>query len=284
MKPWKDRQGRFAPLKAVTLALVLLPGLLAGWWLATGQMGAKPLTATLHFTGLWAVRLLLVTLAITPLRLITGLGKLLSIRRMLGVAALGYTLIHFGLYILDQKFDLARVGLEIVLRFYLAIGFLSLLAMAALGATSFDSSIRRLGAARWNRLHALVYPLTLLGLWHGALQSKIDVSEHAIMTGLFLVLMGARGLRRLGQPLDPARLLGLALAGALATIAIEAAWYALVTGVPAARILAANITPGLQPRPALVVGMLSIGLPVLAFLAPRLRRAGGPGLVAQRGS
>ncbi len=111
------------------------------------------------------------------------------------VSALAYALIHLGLYVFDLKFDLVKVASEIVLRFYLTIGFMALLAMAAMGATSFDSSIRRLGAERWNRLHSLIYPLALLSLWHGALQSKIDASEHIVMTGLFLALLAARFMR-----------------------------------------------------------------------------------------
>ncbi|MCA1952525.1 MAG: sulfoxide reductase heme-binding subunit YedZ [Hyphomicrobiales bacterium] len=276
MLPWTDRQGRFAPLKAVVLVAVLLPGLVIAARLMTGGLGAKPVTAALHETGLWSLRLLLVTLAVTPLRLITGWGRVLAVRRMLGVAALGYALVHLGLYVFEQGFDLLRVASEIARRFYLTIGFLSLLAMAALGATSFDSAIRRLGAARWNRLHALIHPLTLLALWHGALQAKIDIFEHAVMTGIFLALISLRLMRRAGVPLDPPRLLALVPVAMAATMALEYLWYALATGVPADRILAANFIEGLQPRPALVVGMLVTSLPVLAILVVLCQRSRVP--------
>lgn len=266
--PLFDRQRRFSPLKALTLALCLLPGLWIGWRLATGGMGAKPITAALHETGLWSVRLLLLTLLITPLRAMTGQNRLLIIRRMLGVSALAYALIHLGLYVFDLKFDLVKVASEIVLRFYLTIGFLALLAMAAMGATSFDSSIRKLGAERWNRLHSLIYPLALLSLWHGALQSKIDASEHIVMTGLFLALLGARFLRRRGW-LTPLALLGLAVVTALGTAAVEYGWYALATRVPADRVLAANLMAELAPRPAHIAGLITLLLPIVAWLTPR---------------
>lgn len=282
MLPWTDRQGRLSALKAGTLALVLLPGLWIAWKLATGQMGSKPITAALHETGLWSLRLLLVTLAVTPLRLIAGWGKILSVRRMLGVSALGYALFHFVLFVVDQKYDLVRVGIEIALRFYLTIGFLSLAAMIALGTTSFDSAIRRMGAARWNRLHMLVYPLTLLALWHGALQSKIDISEHAVMTGVFLALAGVRLIRRAGVPLDPLRLLALVPVAMVATAGLEYLWYALATGVPADRVFAANFMAGLQPRPALGVGMIAMSLPLVALFASMTRKEGAPGRLANR--
>lgn len=272
---WNDRKGQFSPLKAITLALVCLPAL----WLAIqnslGGLGAKPIEVALHETGLWATRLLLVTLLITPFRLITGQNQALLVRRMIGVAALAYTLIHFALYIVDQRFDLIKVASEIVLRFYLTIGAISLIAMVALGATSTDGMIRRMGAQAWNRLHLLVYPLTLLGLWHGALQSKINISEAAVMTGLFLALMGVRAMRRRFR-MTVLPLLGLAVVAALVTAGLEAAWYGLATGIPPERILAANLMIDLQPRPALVVGMIASSLPLLALLARWLPGARPP--------
>ncbi len=133
---WNDRKGEFSPLKAITLALVCLPGLWVAFKLASGTMGAKPIEAALHETGLWSVRLLLITLAITPFRLITGYNRIILIRRMLGVAAFAYLVIHFGLYLFDQKFDLWRVASEIVLRFYLTIGFVGLVAPSTRAASS----------------------------------------------------------------------------------------------------------------------------------------------------
>lgn len=279
--PIFDRQGRFSALKASVLLAVILPGLWIGWRLAFDQMGAKPITTALHETGLWSVRLLLVTLLISPLRAITGQNRLIQIRRMLGVSALAYAMIHFGLYIFDLKIDLVKVATEIVLRFYLTIGFIAFAAMTALGATSFDSSIRKLGSERWNRLHSLVYPLALLTLWHGALQSKIDASEHLVMTGLFLALMGARFLRR-QNALTPLWLFALALFTALATSLVEYGWYALATGLPAGRVFAANLSWDLAPRPALIAGLLALGLPLTAWATRWFSSAPKPGYSGTR--
>jgi methionine sulfoxide reductase heme-binding subunit len=272
---WHDRKGQFSPLKASCLALVCLPALWIALRFGLGLLGAKPVEVALHETGLWATRLLLITLAVTPFRLITGQNKVVLIRRMLGVAALIYTLIHFSLYIVDQKFDLWKVASEIVLRFYLTIGFIALLAMVALGLTSTDGMIRRMGALAWNRLHLLIYPLTLLGLWHGALQSKINISEAAVMTGLFLALLGVRAMRR-RFALTVLPLTALVLVTALLTAGLEAAWYGLATGIPAERIFAANFMIDLQPRPALAVGIIATILPLLALLARWLPGARSP--------
>lgn len=268
--PWNDRKGQFSALKAITLVLVCLPGLWVAYRLATGAMGAKPIEAALHETGLWSVRLLLVTLAVSPLRLITGQNRLILIRRMLGVSALAYALIHLALYVFDQKFDLWRVGSEIVLRFYLTIGFVALLALIALGATSTDGMIRRMGVQGWNRLHWLVYPLAVLGYWHGALQSKINASEHIVMAGLFIALIGVRLMKK-RIPVTPLPLVALAVFAMVATALLEVAWYAAATGIPPGRIFDANFMIALQPRPALGVGMIALTLPLLALCYPASR-------------
>ena len=194
--PWRDRKGRLSWLKSLTLLALWLPLAWLLWRFWTGDLGAKPVTEALHFTGLWSVRLLLITLTITPLRLITGWGKILQIRRMAGLGAFAYALLHLALYALDQNGDIGRIATEIVSRFYLTIGFVALAAMAVLAATSFDRAIRQLGAARWQTLHSLIYPLTALAIFHAFLQAKINVSEPVVLAGLFLALMGVRALRR----------------------------------------------------------------------------------------
>jgi methionine sulfoxide reductase heme-binding subunit len=277
--PWNDRKGAFSPLKAATLLVVILPGLWIALRLGLDQLGAKPITAALHETGTWSIRLLLLTLAISPLRLITGFNRLILIRRMLGVSALVYALIHVGLYVFEQKFAFWRIASEIVLRFYLTIGFVAFLALIALGLTSTDGAIRRLGAPAWNRLHRLVYPLSVLALWHGFLQAKIDVSEDVVMAGVFLALMGVR-VARGRLPLGPLTLSGLTLAAMLAAAGIEYAWYALATGVPAGRVFSANFVWALQPRPAIGVGMIALILP-LAAIAMRARSRRQPASVRQ---
>lgn len=280
---WNDRKGAFSPLKAATLALICLPGLWVAYKLATGTMGAKPIEAALHETGLWAIRLLLVTLALTPFRLISGLNRFVLLRRMIGVSALAYALIHISLYVYDQKFDLWRVASEVVLRFYLTIGFVALLALLALGLTSTGGAIRRMGATAWNRLHLLIYPLTVLAIFHGFLQAKIDVSEDVIMAGVFLALMGVRAMKK-RIAMTPLTLLVLTVAAVVGAAGLETAWYALATGIPADRVFDANFMIALQPRPALVVGMIVLALSALA-LAMRIVPSGQtPGRVQSRRS
>lgn len=269
--PWLDRQGRLSVLKLAVFVGVLAPGLWVGWRFFGGELDPKPINAALHEIGLWSVRFLLLTLAISPVRLVTGQSRLILVRRMLGIASFAYAAIHLVIYIVDLKVDLAKVVSEIVLRFYLMIGFIGLVGLLALAATSTDAMIRRLGAARWNRLHSLVYPIALLALWHGALQSKIDASEHVIMTGLFLMLMALRAMR--GRvAVNPVTLFLLAALAAVATLGLEMLWYGLATGVPARRIFEANFMLALQPRPALVVGMIAMSLPLLSLAFGGIRQ------------
>lgn len=276
--PWLDRAGRLSRFKLAVFLLALAPGL---WFTAAyvlDQLGAKPLTAYLHAMGDWSVRFLILSLAVTPMRRIANAPKLILVRRMLGLTALAYALFHFTLYIVDQKFDLARVASEIAFRIYLTIGFAGLLGLTVLGVTSTDGMIRRLGKA-WPRLHRLVYPLTALALLHFFLQSKIDVSKPVFWSGLFLALMGWRLMHHLKVPSAPLPLLALSLASGLATAGLEAAWYALATGVPAGAVLAANLDFSYDIRPAWwVLGVVILIVPL--NLWQNRTASGGRGPVA----
>ena len=272
--PWNDRAGRLSPLKLATFLLLLLPGLyLAGAFYADA-LGAKPITAAIHDSGKWAVRILLFTLAVSPMRRIADWPRLILVRRMLGLAVLAYALIHFALYVADQKYDLGAVASEIALRFYLTIGFAALVGLLVLGATSTDAAVRRLGK-RWNRLHQLTYAIAVLGLVHHFLQAKIDVSDPLFAAGVFLILMGYRAMHRFGIPTRPPALLALALAAALATAGIEAAWYAIKSGVPASLVLEANLDFSYKLSPAWWVLGIGLLLAVIGFArgAGRDRRA-----------
>jgi methionine sulfoxide reductase heme-binding subunit len=255
--PWNDRAGRLSPLKLAVFALLFVPGLWITYRWGTGGLGGKPLTQALHEVGDWAVRLLVVSLAITPMRRIGLWPKLFLVRRMVGLSVLAYALVHLALYVVDQNYDVAKVASEIALRFYLTIGFVALVGLCILGATSTDGMVRRLGKA-WPRLHRGVYVIAVLGLVHYFLQSKIDVTNPVFWTGLFLGLMGHRLMQRLGWPTTWATLVGLAVAAGLATALIEVAWYAVATGVSALDVLNANLDFSYDVRPAWWV--LGIGL------------------------
>ena len=290
MVPWRDRRGRFLPLKAAVLAVVFVPGVLSAFWWAHGDLGARPLLEVIHDTGLWAVRFLLIALAVTPLRAALDWGKLLLLRRMLGVTALGYALAHFSLYIVDQKGDLLMVASEIIHRFYLTIGFVTLLGLAALGATSTDAAIRRMGRW-WKRLHRLAYPLGVLALLHYFIQSKANVAEPVYVAGLYVWLMLWRALPGSWQRATWQRslvaypvlvLLILAALAGLATAGVEFAWYGLATHISPWRVLAASETLHFGLRPAHCVVLTALGLsaviivrrlapwrPLLRFSLPR---------------
>jgi methionine sulfoxide reductase heme-binding subunit len=267
--PWTDRAGRFSAFRAAVFAGVLAPAL----WLAiravSGLLGPRALTVAIHDSGDWAVRFLLLSLAITPLRNLARWPQVVGVRRMLGLAALGYVLLHLSLYVVDQAFDLAKVASEIVLRTYLTIGFVALLGLIALGVTSTDGMVRRLGAAAWSRLHGLTYLLAVLALVHFVLQRKLDITEPALMAGLFLWLMGWRGLNRFRLGDNVALLAGLAVAAGLATMALEAGYYSIRNNFPFDRILLANLDFELMIRPGWWV--LAAGLAVAAA-APVLTR------------
>ena len=233
--PWNDRAGRFAPLKAAVLVLVALPALHLLYRALSGDLGARPLTEAIHVLGDWTIYLLLITLAVTPARRLLDWPKLIQVRRILGLSALFYILAHFSLYVVDSRLDLGFVAREIVLRVYLLVGFTALLGLVALGVTSTDGMIKRLGAIRWNRLHRLIYVITALALLHYFMQSKIDVTQPVLMTGFFLWLMGYRAMAARGYKDGLVPLLALSITAALATAAVEAAWYGLATGVRARR-------------------------------------------------
>ncbi len=271
--PWNERNGRFSPLKAVVLAGLFVP---AGWIVflaATGALDPKIVTEMIHRTGLWAIRFLLLSLLVTPLIRSARYPKLVAVRRMVGVAAFAYASAHLALYVVDQHYDLAHVAGEIARRFYLTIGFVAFLGLAALAATSTDAMIRRLGP-KWRTLHALIYGIGVLALLHFMIQAKADVTEPLIMTGLFLALMLFRFALKRGAPAWAAALAGAALSPPL-TALIEAGWYALVRHIPFWEVLSANIDPDMAFRPSAYVLAGGAALFLVAVLrrSPEAKRA-----------
>lgn len=275
--PWNDKAGRLAPLKAVTFALLFLPAL----WLGTRALflglGARPLTEAIHKLGDWTIYLLLITLAVTPARRLFSWSKLIQIRRMVGVAALLYIIGHLCLYIVDSRLDLGFVFREIIWRVYLTIGITAILGLVALGVTSTDGMIRRMGAKEWNTLHNLIYPIVGLALIHYTMQSKADVTQPVLMSGFFFWLMGYRIMARAGIKEGLVPLLVLSVAAALTTALAEFLWYGLMTTIGfrgAWRVLMANLDLLSQIRPAWWV--LFAGLAVTAVAEVRQRTSNAP--------
>lgn len=275
--PFTDRSGRFSPLKTLTLMGLAAPALWLGYRALANDLGPLAVKEALLFTGLWAVRFLLITLALTPAQRFFNRPRLALIRRMTGVAAFAYALGHLSLYIIMQKFDFAVVVGEIVSRVYLTIGFAAVVGLSALAATSTDAMVRRLGA-RWKTLHRLVHAIAVLGVLHFFMWSKIDASEATLMAGFFATLMIYRQIiaRRI-QPSFPV-LAGAAALGALATAGLEFAWYWAASGIDPYRILNANLmlAHGLRPAVLVLIAGLAVALAVTAArfvpgMAPPLR-------------
>jgi len=271
--PWNDRAGRFAPLKATTLVLITLPALWLLYRTLFIGLGPRPLTEATHRLGDWTIYFLLITLAVTPARRLLEWSKLIQIRRILGLTALAYILGHFTLFIIDSKWNLLFVGKEIVLRIYLTIGFTAILGLVALGVTSTDGMLRRMGGVAWNRLHRIVYGIGGLALIHYYMQTKADVTQPVLMSGFFFWLMGYRIMARYGAKQGLVPLALLSIAAALTTAVAEAAWYGFVRpGIGFTRVFVANLDFSFQIRPAWWV--LMIGLAVTVVAETR-RRTGG---------
>ena len=248
--PWTDRAGRFVAFKLLVFALVCAPGL---WMLLQWQQDmllAKPITDLLRQTGDWAVRLLIATLVVTPLRFVTKWNRVVSVRRMIGLAALFYTVAHLVFYAWDEKFIWLTILSEMILRLYLSVGTVATLMMIALGVTSNDWGVRKLGAAGWNRLHWWMYPLTALSLLHYFMETRLDATQPALWTGFLVLFWVFRALRKsaIGTGVLPLSL--LAIGAGVATALIEAGYYAISTGANALAVLPANFDFSFQIRPA----------------------------------
>ncbi len=179
---------------AVPAAYMVLGVLVALGKLESGgmELGADPVKRLIHACGITALNLLLVTLAVTPVRELTGWRNLIRLRRMLGLFAFFYALAHFTVYFwLDQVLDVGAVLEDILKRPYITIGMLALLLLVPLAVTSTNGMMRRLGR-RWTTLHRLVYVITGLALWHFWWQVKADIREPLLYVGIFAVLMAWR--------------------------------------------------------------------------------------------
>ncbi|MCS6946588.1 MAG: sulfoxide reductase heme-binding subunit YedZ [Steroidobacteraceae bacterium] len=196
MTPTQRYRWIYKPLvwSACLAPLALIGAGLAGF--GSTSLAADPVRETLHRLGRTALNLLLITLAITPLRELLHWPELLRLRRLLGLFAFSYALLHFLVYAsLDWRLDLERLAAELVQRPYITVGFAALLALVPLAATSTGSAMRRLGR-RWQHLHYLIYPATVLAVWHFAWQVKADWTEPTLYAGALALLLGYRVYRR----------------------------------------------------------------------------------------
>lgn len=269
-QPWYDRSGQVSWLKLAVFLSIFAPGLSTLISYASGNLGARPLTEIIHQTGLWTIRFLLISLAISPLRRALRWPRLVLVRRMVGVAAFAYGLAHFMTYIVDESFNLRMVASEVAFRLYLTIGFAALMLLAVLALTSTDGMVERLGGKRWRRIHRLAYGIGLLALLHYFMQAKLGFGEPLLMAALFGWSMGYRligWLRRNDGALASWIVVALSLVAGVTTALGEAIYVHVYFHVDIARVLAANLSWTVGSRSAWAV--VAIGLAIALASAYR---------------
>jgi methionine sulfoxide reductase heme-binding subunit len=191
-------------LKPALFAVSLAP---LGWLVyaaLSSRLGANPIETVTHRTGDWTLRFLLFTLAVTPMRALTGWNILVRFRRMLGLFAFFYGCLHLLTYVwLDKFFEWPEIVRDIPRRPFITMGFFAFVLLVPLAATSTAGMIRRLGGRTWQMLHRLIYISAIAGVVHFWWLVKADVSEprlYAIVLGLLLLSRAAVAARRAGRP------------------------------------------------------------------------------------
>jgi sulfoxide reductase heme-binding subunit YedZ len=190
------RANRLRWLKPALFVSCLLPLAWLVFAAADDRLGANPIEAITHETGLWTLRLLLVTLAITPLRYLTGWAHPLRLRRMLGLFAFFYACLHLLTYVwLDQFFVASEIIRDVMKRPFITLGFSGFLLLIPLALTSTNRMMRRLGR-NWQRLHRIVYVIPALGVLHYFWLVKADIAPALGYGAVLAVLLGARAWKR----------------------------------------------------------------------------------------
>ena len=196
-----------APLKAIVFALSLVPlaRIIYAILFDPISLGANPAETILHMSGDWVIYFLLITLAITPLRKLTGWNDLIKFRRMMGLYAFFYASVHFLSYIgFDRLFDLSDMAREIVKRPFILVGFAAFVLLVPLAVTSTRGWVLRLGGSRWSALHKAIYHIAILGIVHYWWLVKRDITWPVVFGLVLAVLIAYRGFKRGGRKIRTA--------------------------------------------------------------------------------
>jgi len=225
---------------------------------ASGEYGPAPIGELTFWSGVWSMAILLLTLAITPGVTTFRWSRLIIVRRMIGVAALIYTLAHIVIYFALRFWDFSVIGYEMATSVSLIAATVSTIGLIALGATSVDAAIQRMGAKSWNQLHNLVYVITGLALIHFLIVPEMYPQQY-IACGMFFWLMMWRWMNHHRRGLHTWLLAALAVATCLFTAALEAGWGWVYYGYEPLGTLKNNFSLDLGVSPAwqvLILGLL----------------------------
>ncbi len=189
----KHKLIKVSHLKGGLFLLCLWPFVYMVWGFFSHQLGANPIDTVTRLSGLWALRFLLITLCVTPLRWLTGLNQLVRFRRMLGLFAFFYATVHMLLYLgLDQFFDWSEIWRDIIKRPFITVGFINFVALLPLVMTSTNKMVKRMGGRRWKKLHRLSYFVAAAACVHFLMLVKADIREPVVYIVILTGLLGVR--------------------------------------------------------------------------------------------
>ncbi|MEY4978325.1 MAG: hypothetical protein RLZZ352_595 [Pseudomonadota bacterium] len=199
LQPWVHRSLMHPLAKPGLCVLLSLPALYLVWAALADQLGANPAEALIRSLGDWSLRALVLALAVTPLRVVTGWHVLARFRRLLGLSVFAYACLHLLAYVwLDMGWDVTAVWRDVVKRPFITVGMLAFTILLALALTSFNAAVRMLGARRWQQLHRSVYAVAVLAVLHffWMRSGKNDFADVALYAAMLAALLVWRLWRR----------------------------------------------------------------------------------------
>ena len=184
--------------KPIIFILILLPSFFWAYQFISGGLGVNPIEKLMDELGLMALRLIILTLMITTISNIKIIKSIIALRRMIGLFAFYYVLLHFSTYIfLDHFLDIKFIFKDIIKRPFITFGFISFLCLVPMAATSSNRIIKRLGFKLWKKIHYLIYPAAILSSFHFYMLVRADKTEPIIYMGIILLLLFQRIIKKI---------------------------------------------------------------------------------------